>query len=503
MTKKKTTKKPSINNSKKEAEYKNLMKNAFGENLFMSGVSGPNPGGGVTLSQLYTLFKNTRWYLISNLRQIVSQVYVEYGVIQTLIDLPVDDGLRGGAHIKSKQLSSEDIDQLETNLERENLIHGVVGQTIKWNRLYGGAATLIIDGTDWETPFIIENLKQGDPLSFRSVDLWELYATRQNTDDYSEAIDVDPSVAGSVVIPDAERMLPGSMYNYYGKKIHASRVMIMTGLVPPSFVRPRMRGWGMSELEKVIRSLNQYLKSNDLTFEVLDEYKIDVFKIKGYASTILTPQGKMAVDKRIRDTNVSKNYNKAIAMDSQDDYIQKQLTFAGLADTMKEIRMQLAADLRMPLTKLFGISAQGFNSGEDDLENYNAMIESTVREKAKPEILKLVEIKCQQLFGFIPDDLKIEFDSLRVLTSEQEENVKTQKMNRLLAAFDKGLIGPEDFKDACNKDQLLPVQLDPSEDLLEMQTEPEDDETAEVPDEAAGSKIKVVTKPKSAPEAKA
>ena len=31
-------------------------------------------------------------------------------------------------------------------------------------------------------------------------------------------------------------------------------------------------------------------------------------------------------------------------------------------------------NLKMPITKLFGISAAGFSSGEDDIENYNSMI---------------------------------------------------------------------------------------------------------------------------------
>jgi hypothetical protein len=61
--------------------------------------------------------------------------------------------------------------------------------------------------------------------------------------------------------------------------------------------------------------------------------------------------------------------------------------------------------MRMPLTKLFGISAAGFNSGEDDIEVYNAMIESEIRGKLKYDLLRMVEIKCQKLFSMVPDDI--------------------------------------------------------------------------------------------------
>jgi len=66
-------------------------------------------------------------------------------------------------------------------------------------------------------------------------------------------------------------------------------------------------------------------------------------------------------------------------MDMKDDYEQKQITFTGLSDVLSQIRYGIAADVKMPMAKLFGMSASGFNSGEDDIENYNAMIESSVR----------------------------------------------------------------------------------------------------------------------------
>jgi hypothetical protein len=167
--------------------------------------------------------------------------------------------------------------------------------------------------------------------------------------------------------------------------------------------------------------------------------------------------------------NVQKNYQNALTMDAEDDYMQKQLSFGGIAEVMKEIRMQIASDLRMPLTKIFGISAAGFSSGEDDIENYNAMVESQIRAKCKYELMKVVEIRSQKMFGITPDDLEVEFKTLRMLSAEQEETVKTSKFNRILAAKGAGLISILEFKEACNKDALLPIQLDTTVDMIEME----------------------------------
>lgn len=426
----------------------------------LSGVFPQTVPGAAQLSQGDTLFQNLRWYLVSNFRQLLSQIYVEIGIVQTAVDVPVDDGFRGGIEIKSKQLSEEQIQELQVDVDREDILNSVVGRAMKWNRLYGGAGIIIlVEDQDPEEPLDINSIGPDTNVQFRAVDMWELFWDKQNDEGFNMELQEQ----------DYE------FYNYYAKKLHKSRVMKLKGLEAPSFVRPRLRGWGFSIVESFVRSINQYLKATDLAFEVLDEFKVDVFKLKNLANTLLSPNGFEQIQKRARATNQQKNYNHAVVLDSEDDFLQKELSFSGLAETMAQIRMQIAADLRMPITKLFGISAAGFNSGEDDIEVYNAMVESTVRAKSKYDIIKILEIICQQKWGMMPDDLQINFKPLRMLSSEQEENVKTQKFNRLLAAKQANEIDAKAFIEACNKDNLLGVQLDPKMEIL-----PDPDEASEV-----------------------
>ena len=85
------------------------------------------------------------------------------------------------------------------------------------------------------------------------------------------------------------------------------------------------------------------------------------------------------------------------------------------------------------------------------------MIESEVRSKAKPVVLSVIEVICQKLFGFIPDDMNIEFKSLRILSAEQEENMKNSKFNRLIESVANGLVTPKQFMVGCNNEDLLPI----------------------------------------------
>lgn len=406
------------------------------------------------VSQVDTFFKNNRWYLISNMRQILSEIYVEHGIVQTLVDLPVDDAFRGGITIKSEQLSEDECSKLEKFLVRSGALKALI-QGLKYARLFGGGAVLIMTKGDPSKPLKPEDLEQDEEVTFKAVDLWELYYGM---------------LAQDLIDPGFISKEP-EYYNYYNFRIHKSRVIRLLGKEAPSLIRPKLRGWGVSVLETVVRSYNQYLKSVNLAFEVLDEFKVDVFKIEGFNNALMTPGGSDKIMKRIQMANIQKSYQDSIAMDSKDDYQNKQLTFSGLSEIMREIRMQIASDLRMPLTKLFGISASGFNSGEDDIENYNAMIETEIRSKNQFDAIRIIEICSQVLFGHIPDDFEIGFKPLRILSAEQEEQVKNNKLQRITSCLASGLITARQAKQAINKDNLLSIKVDETDELLTSATD--------------------------------
>lgn len=405
-------------------------------------------GGGAALSQTSPFFFNNRWYMLSNDRQLLSEMYAEHGLVQVLVEQPVDDGFRGGFEIKSSQLDGNDIEKIWQYFEEHKVLYAIT-QGMKWARLYGGGGVLIIVPQDPQTPLRFDTLKPNTPILFRPVDMWELYQDRIN-------IEGDMSNLN----PEDE------YYHYYGQRVHKSRVHILKGKEAPSFIRPRLRGWGMSELERLVRSINQFLKNQNVIYELLDEAKVDVYKLDGFNSTLATKSGSDKVAQRIQMANTLKNYNNALTMDMKDEYSQKVMNFSGLDAMLAQIRTGVAADLKMPVTKLFGMSAAGFNSGEDDIENYNSMIEGEVRAKSKHVCIAMTKIACQMLFGCVPDDIAISFPPLRILNAEQEENVKEKQAKRVLDFYDRGIIDALDAKKAINKDSLLAVEISETDEIF-------------------------------------
>lgn len=392
------------------------------------------------LSSTQTMRNAQGFNFITLDRNLISSTYMQNGIMQVLIDQPVDDAFRGGVELKTS-LNEQQLAMLEQYMV-ENEILETYKQTVKYKRHYGGGALLINAGQDQSQPFKIDDVNEGDPLKFYAVDRWELSGTNDST--------LDQFVSND------------QPFNYYGKTIDRSNMIIMKGKEAPSLYRGSFQGWGMSEIEKIVRNWNQYIKNQQVTFELLDEAKVDVFKIEGFNKAVSTRDGAQKTAKAVQIAAQNKNYMNALTIDKNDEYEQKNISFSGIAEVMQQIRLGLAGDLRMPLTKLFGLSASGFNSGEDDLENYNGMVESEIRSKEKKGLILVLKVICRKLFGMVPDELDFEYRPLREM-SQADKNAEKQTIIQVLnSLLDRGIIDQEQYAKECNANNVTALDIDPN-----------------------------------------
>ena len=247
-------------------------------------------------------------------------------------------------------------------------------------------------------------------------------------------------------------------FNFYGDEVNPSRVIVVKGKDAPALKRLQLMGWGMSEIERLVAPMNKIIKNQNVIYDLLDEAKIDVYALQDYQTSLVAGEDE-AIKKRITLSNMLKSYLNALVMDKEDEYHQKQLSFSGLAEILQECRLDVAAALRMPVTKIFGMATAGMTSGDDDLENYNTMIVRDIRMPARKNILKILGICCRALFGFEPDDLEIEFPSLRILDQQQEELIKNSMYLRGKDLFIIGMMTRGEFYEYLYKNDILRQNL--------------------------------------------
>lgn len=406
----------------------------------LSGIIAGAVTGGSNLSGYNTVGFSNNYSLVSLNRIILTYFYTGNGLFQTAVQLPIQDALAKGIKIESGELAPEDIDQILDWFEE----HGA-WQALEnfwtWVRVYGGGALIVNTDQDPEEPLNLKRLK-GSPIEFYDVDRWQLSIRGEGMNEFLEYDD----------------MTNTDRFYLNGQPVDRSRCIIGQGKRAPSYVRRILRGWGMSELERMLRSLQLYLKTEDVLFEILDESKIDVYKIEGFANKLATAGGTEMISKRIMEANKIKNFVNALVLDSKEEFDQKTLTFAGLADTMRENRIGVASALRMPMVKLFGLSASGFSTGESDLDNYNEMVESEIRMKMRPAIRQMIEIACANLWGYVPS-FRFTFPTLKVTGALEKEQINASIVNRMMQLQQAGLVDGKKIGDELAANDVISAEL--------------------------------------------
>jgi len=400
--------------------------------------------GGSQLSDYGTIGYANNYSLITINRIILTYLYTGNSIFQRAIQIPVQDAISKGVEIESGEVGNDEIKEILDDWDDYHCWDTIL-DTFTWGRLFGGGGVVINTEQDPEEKLDIDSLHNGK-IAFYDADRWILTMTGSAFEDIeNQYLDLGSS----------------DYYFIYGQKIHRSRVMACRGKKAPAYIRRQLKGWGMSVAECLIRDLNNYLKTDDVLYEILDESKLDVYYIKDLASKLINPGGVQAVRQRVQTMNEIKNYLNAIVMDINDKYDQKTLNFAGLAEVKRENRIGIAGAVNMPVTKLFGISAAGFNSGEDDIENYNAMIESEIRTKIKPIVKKILKILFIRRYGYVPT-FEIKFPSLRILSSVDEESVKASKTNRIIALYQAGILNHPQSIEMAKKENIITIDVDES-----------------------------------------
>lgn len=420
-----------------------------------------------TIAQPYTLALGNAYTPLTLNRILLSYSFMTQGLIQTVIKQPVDDAFRGGFKIKTDELDDDELKQLHTALKKPrrvarakkfkrnispnacvNLGHSdirVIKDVMNWSRLYGGAGLIVNTDQDFRTPLDIEKIRTDSPLEFIAADRWELILTQVN-------------------IYDDKTPTP---FNYYGLPLNATRVVKVLGVEAPSYIRLRLQGWGMSEIERCIRAINSFVKFEALIFELIDEAKIDVFSIMGFNDSLLTDDGTANTQRRVALANRMKNFQNALVMDTEDEYQQKQITWSGLAELWNQLRLNLSSSLKIPMNKLFGESATGFGGGEDALENYNTIVEQ-VQVDADPVVIEVVDLRCQQLFGFVPE-YEVEWPKLKVLDGVQDEQVKASQQKRIMEQFQARLTTGREASSMLRSEGLLTMETEVSQGLRDVE----------------------------------
>lgn len=393
---------------------------AFSNPLFHLGYGSQSP----LEATEYPLTRMTDNYALLN------SLYRDNWVVQNVVGLMVDDMLREWYKLRGT-ISPEYQDEL-ARVERVTQIRARLNEGLRWGRLYGGAAGLImIDGqNDLSKPLDLEMIYPGSFKGLYILDRWQ---------------GISPNIRlvfeGGEEVPESYSVVDGSGNTV--ATVHHSWVIRFTGRELPRIERQAELYWGESEVEALYKDVvahdNVSANMAALTFQA----NINTQEVQNLEQ--LFSLGSTEQQRRFWNTMQAMSVvrsNFGVQLINKGDAVHNtQYTFTGLQEVYESMCLNLCGASHYPMTKLFGRSPAGMNAtGESDLQNYYDYVDSQREAKLRPALERLLPVMAMSAWGAVPDNLQIDFPPLWTPTAKEVAEIAKGKAEAIVSVFQGGLL---------------------------------------------------------------
>ena len=398
-----------------------VVNDAFSNPIFRLGYGSQSP----LEATEYPLTRMTDNYALLN------SLYRDNWVVQNVVGLVVDDMLREWYKLKGG-VSPELLEDL-ARVERQTRTRARVNEGLRWGRLYGGAAGLImIKGQEelLDRPLELDSIYPGAYQGIYILDRWQ------------------------GVVPGMELVFEGGdpVPKWYSitdaaghtvARVHHSRLIRFTGRDLPYLERVAELYWGDSEVEALYRDVvahdNVSANMAALTFQA----NINTMEVQNLDQLFSVSSGEM--QRRFWNTMQAQSVvqsNFGVRLVNKGDQMKNtQYTFTGLQEVYESMCLNLCGASHYPMTKLFGRSPAGMNAtGESDLKNYYDYVDTLRESKLRPALEKLLPVLCMSAWGLVPEDLDFSFPPLWTPTAREVAEIAKAKAETVTAAYQAGLL---------------------------------------------------------------
>lgn len=405
----------------RQAEMESIsVQDAFSNPLFRLGWGSQSP----LEATEYPLTRMTDNYALLN------SLYRTNWVVQNVVGLMVDDMLREWYKLKGN-ITPEAQDAL-AKVERDTRIRDRLNEGLRWGRLYGGAAGLILvrGQEDLSKPLDLDMVYPGSFRGLYILDRW-MGITATN----GLVLEAGDPVPEYYAITDAE--------GHTAARVHHSRVIRFTGRELPMVERMAEMYWGESEIEalyeEVVAHDNVSANMVALTFQA----NVNTMEVKGLEQLfgIGSGQAQRRFWNVMQAQSVLRSNFGTQLVEQGTKLTNTQYTFTGLQEVYESMCLNLCGASHYPMTKLFGRSPAGMNAtGESDLKNYYDYVDSQREAKLRPALQKLLPVLAMSAWGFVPDDLDFSFPPLWTPTAMETAEITLKKAQAIRDTFQAGLI---------------------------------------------------------------
>lgn len=342
----------------------------------------------------------------------IQNAYRGSWLARNIVDIPADDTCREWRAWKAEAAQIEFLEAEEKRLD----VKGAVRQARKMARLWGGSAIYIsIKGQDPSQPLDPATIGKGRIEKLTVMTRHDVVPTEIETDPLSEWYGKPKGYQLANVSPSFASVV-----------IHPSRFVIFYGNAIPHRGGSLTHFWGDSVLLAVIDAVKHAEGTAANIASLIYEAKIDVIRIPDFMSRMNDPHYREQVLTRFGLAATAKGNNGALLLDKDEEYSQKQMSFATLPDVLNAFMQIVSGASRIPATLLIGQAPQGMNAtGIGDYRNYLDRIQAEQDLEMSPAMTRLDEALIRSAIGTRPPE--VWYDWAPIWTEPPKDRADTFK----------------------------------------------------------------------------
>lgn len=315
-------------------------------------------------------------------------------IAQAIVDEWAADATREWRTIKS------DGAEAIAALEQELCIKQEVEDAIRWARLFGGAGMVMLTNQDLEKPLDLNKIKKG---SLENVLVFDRFDLTPDGD-----INTWDVMAKNYLRPEYYRINGGN------QRIHSSHIALFHGAKLPRRQERINLGWGDSVLRRCVSEIADMVAGKDGVAELLQEVNIDVITRQGLGDDMASDQDDAIVSRYALFSQMKSVVNLAL-LDGDEKLDRQTLNLGGVAQVLETFMTWISGASRMPMTKIFGTSAQGMSAtGEGDEKNYHQSIRAQQNSSLAMSMRTLDEVLVRSALGNWPKTFDYEWNPLAI-----------------------------------------------------------------------------------------
>ena len=417
-----------IQGGDKAAEMARAM-DFFANPAARTGYGTPN----LTESAEYPLVRLTfnYWTLIS--------LFEGSWIARRIVETPAKDMVRAWPRLTSDIVPKE-LTKIDRLLRKTNTKNNIL-TAMTWARLFGGAGCLmVIEGQEHELdkPLDLDEIPIGGFKGLIPFDRWSgIYPGADICTDIRRPIDFN---------------LPES-YNVQGTggqsfKVHASRILRFTGPTVPTPEREAYSMWGVSVIEPVYQELQ---KRDNVSWNIVNlTFRACILgmKMPDLASLMsglgMPGNAGMQFEARMSQLNHLISNQSLVPLPADGSIESTQYSFSGLGEVMQQTCLDVSGAAEIPVTRLWGrtISGLGGSENEGDERIYEEKIATDQDAHMRPQLEKLYPVLCASELGEVPDDLDLNFPSIRVMDEKSKSELAKTTADTLTVYLNGGIMSP-------------------------------------------------------------